>query len=265
MRNRIAADSKHGINMNEAKGILSKKCSACNKQLPLSEFAGKRKGETRACRRCRELNIAASLRWYYSHPVAGHLRVTNWRKNNPEAAAKIRRRSQKKRKEQGKDRAYYLANKDRHNATVMAWKRANPEKVRSIARDGYRRNDGAERARERRKSDPQFAIMGRLRCRIYLALRAVNLGLRKTDTTIRLLGCSYAELRARMEQLFTSGMTWEKVVSGEIHLDHKRPCASFDLTDPEQQRTCFSFRNLQPLWAADNLRKSSKLNWQRAA
>ena len=41
------------------------------------------------------------------------------------------------------------------------------------------------------------------------------------------------------------------------------PCASFDLTDPEQQRQCFHYTNLQPLWAADNIRKSDPgcLNW----
>ena len=42
------------------------------------------------------------------------------------------------------------------------------------------------------------------------------------------------------------------------HIDHIRPCASFDLTDPEQQKQCFHYTNLQPLWAEDNLRKSDK-------
>ncbi len=42
------------------------------------------------------------------------------------------------------------------------------------------------------------------------------------------------------------------------HIDHIRPCASFDLTDPEQQKVCFNFRNLQPLFAIDNLKKGAK-------
>ena len=41
--------------------------------------------------------------------------------------------------------------------------------------------------------------------------------------------------------------------------DHIRPCASFDLTDPEQQRACFHYTNLQPLWAFDNLSKGAKV------
>ena len=34
-----------------------------------------------------------------------------------------------------------------------------------------------------------------------------------------------------------------------------RPCATFDLRDAEEQRRCFHYTNLQPLWAADNVRK----------
>lgn len=32
--------------------------------------------------------------------------------------------------------------------------------------------------------------------------------------------------------------------------------ASFDMADPVQQKECFHFSNLQPLWAEDNRRKS---------
>ena len=82
----------------------------------------------------------------------------------------------------------------------------------------------------------------------------------KSVGTIELLGCTVVELTSRFEALFTPGMTWENM--GEWHIDHIRPCASFDLTDPEQQRQCFHYTNLQPLWAEDNLRKSDK--WEPA-
>ena len=49
---------------------------------------------------------------------------------------------------------------------------------------------------------------------------------------------------------------------GECHYDHMRPCASFDLTDPEQQKQCFHYTNLQPLWAKDNPSKSD--NWSES-
>lgn len=55
-------------------------------------------------------------------------------------------------------------------------------------------------------------------------------------------------------------MTWEN--KHLWHIDHIRPCASFDLTIPEQQRQCFKYLNCQPLWAKDNLSKGDKLNWK---
>jgi hypothetical protein len=45
---------------------------------------------------------------------------------------------------------------------------------------------------------------------------------------------------------------------GLWHVDHIRPCASFDLTDPEQQAICFHYTNLQPLWAIDNIKKGAR-------
>lgn len=51
-------------------------------------------------------------------------------------------------------------------------------------------------------------------------------------------------------------MSWENY--GEWHIDHIKPCSSFDLSDPKQQKECFNYTNLQPLWAIDNLKKSYK-------
>jgi hypothetical protein len=58
-------------------------------------------------------------------------------------------------------------------------------------------------------------------------------------------------------------MTWEKVLSHEIHIDHTIPITSFDLEDPEQQLIAFNYKNTTPMWAKDNLSKGSKLNWKK--
>ncbi|AHM03043.1 hypothetical protein roselon_00603 [Roseibacterium elongatum DSM 19469] len=50
-------------------------------------------------------------------------------------------------------------------------------------------------------------------------------------------------------------MSWEN--RGEWHVDHVRPLASFDLSDPGQQAQAFHFSNTRPLWAGDNLSKGS--------
>ena len=53
-------------------------------------------------------------------------------------------------------------------------------------------------------------------------------------------------------------MSWDNYGTHGWHIDHIRPCASFDLSDEEQQKICFHYTNLQPLWAEDNLKKSKK-------
>jgi hypothetical protein len=54
-------------------------------------------------------------------------------------------------------------------------------------------------------------------------------------------------------------MSWENYGLYGWHIDHILPCSSFDLLKPEEQRKCFHWSNMQPLWARDNLRKSAKI------
>ncbi len=81
-------------------------------------------------------------------------------------------------------------------------------------------------------------------------------GARKSQSTIALLGCSIPDLKSYLESKFLPGMTWDNRSSW--HIDHRKACAKFDLTDVDQQRQCFHYSNLRPLWAVDNLRKGSK-------
>ncbi len=112
----------------------------------------------------------------------------------------------------------------------------------------------AEYTRNKRATDINYRIADNLRTRLHTALN----GNCKADTTEALLGCTYEYAVAHIEAQFTEEMSWSKMGVHGIHIDHIRPCASFDLTDPEQQRECFHYTNLQPLWAEDNLRKSDK-------
>jgi hypothetical protein len=43
------------------------------------------------------------------------------------------------------------------------------------------------------------------------------------------------------------------------HIDHIIPCKAFDLTIPEQQRQCFHYTNLQPMFAMANLSKRARI------
>jgi hypothetical protein len=85
----------------------------------------------------------------------------------------------------------------------------------------------------------------------------------KSDSTFILIGCSIDELKVHIERQFKPGMSWNNYGRGwnkkgmqEWHIDHIIPCSKFDLTNEIEQRKCFHFTNLQPLWASENLNKS---------
>jgi hypothetical protein len=103
------------------------------------------------------------------------------------------------------------------------------------------------------------------RIRISLATN-INGRLRKFQTqkknsSLDYLGCDMLWLEAWLEVQFQPGMSWQnwgKKGWDGWQIDHKRPCAAFDLTDDDQQRRCFHWTNLQPLWSIENQRKSGK-------
>ncbi len=73
-----------------------------------------------------------------------------------------------------------------------------------------------------------------------------------------IIGCSYETFKSHIESLWKSGMNWENWGKGpnKWNIDHIRPCAAYDLTVLEEQKKCFHYTNLQPLWQHENASKS---------
>jgi hypothetical protein len=104
----------------------------------------------------------------------------------------------------------------------------------------------------RKSKDPIYKISYYLRSRIWHVLK----GKQKSQSTIKLLGCSIEQLKKHLEKKFTKGMSFSNY--GKWHIDHIRPCVRFDLSKPSEQAKCFNYTNLQPLWAKENLSKGEK-------
>jgi hypothetical protein len=104
---------------------------------------------------------------------------------------------------------------------------------------------------KRCKVDPAFKLERTLRNRLYHAFK--NQKVDKKCRTKELTGCDILFLKGYLEAKFTEGMSWEN--HGDWHVDHIRPCCSYDLTLEEEQKKCFHYTNLQPLWAQENLSK----------
>jgi hypothetical protein len=109
------------------------------------------------------------------------------------------------------------------------------------------------------KNDPKnivnVKIRGALNSRIKLALLTNDK--KKEYNTFKYTGCSEDYLKKWFEYLFEDGMTWEN--HGEWHIDHVVPCISFDLSSEEEQKECFSWKNLRPCWAKENIIKGGKI------
>jgi len=111
------------------------------------------------------------------------------------------------------------------------------------------------RQAERYASDPAFA----LRKAMSVAIRASLRGQKSGRNWESLVGYTIDDLRTHLESRFVAGMSWENY--GEWHIDHIIPQSAFTFTSPSdpQFAECWALSNLQPLWGADNIRKSDIL------
>jgi len=133
--------------------------------------------------------------------------------------------------------------------------KTDKNKARKKEYDREHRARKNELRRLRRENDIAFRIEGNLRARINKAVVRGD----KSEKTIELLGCTIEDFLTHLEKQFKKGMSWNNYGYETWHIDHIIPCASFDLSVPEQQKECFNFRNMQPLWAEENNFKRAKI------
>lgn len=167
------------------------------------------------------------------------------------ALERLRLRNRKRYHEDPQYRAYQIE--------LSRTQRANPEKKEAlkIARSKPEaiaaRN---KRRKERYQTEPKYRLLYVLRGRAQIALREA--GARKMGKTEELLGMTRSQFQEWIEHQFEPEMTW-KNHGTYWHIDHVKPCASFDLTVEAQQRACFSWMNQRPTKSDINLSKHDKI------
>jgi len=209
--------------------MQTKICTKCNAEKSIEEFYKAKSGKYGRNSKCKTCTKAAVLEYYKKNTEICKERQLKWRTTNKEHKLKI-------------DKEY----RDTHKDEIKAYR----EKTKS-RRSEYHKNY----CYNRRQTDVDFRILSTLRSRISTAIRQDSGD--KAYKTIELLGCSIKELKQHLESKFTEGMTWDNY--GDWHVDHQIPCISFNLKNPEEQKKCFHYTNLQPLWAYDNLSKGTKI------
>ena len=223
-----------------------KMCTLCKKDIDISLFRksnNTKDGLQERCKPCKKeiekgyrnknkKKIAESNKmFYYSKLEENRIR------SNINA-----KKSYIKNKEKYKEK--YILNKVIYNKRSIKYRKNNIEKVRIYTNKYVKR---------RKIESPAFKIKYLLRTRM---LSAITRGYKK-KSTVELLGCEYDYLKSFLENKFREGMSWAN--HGEWEIDHIKPCASFDLMQEVEQKKCFNYTNLQPLWKADNRKKRDKI------
>ena len=156
-------------------------------------------------------------------------------------------------------RNYKKKNKEKVRASNNKYNNKNREKVREWNRKHFENNK--ERVRERARNNykkyresPEIVLIQACRNRINKLISRNSKSLKSID----LIGCSILSLRQWLEFQFVCNMNWENYGS-YWHIDHVKPCSLFDLSKSEEQQKCFSWKNLRPCIANENIKKGNKL------
>ena len=167
-----------------------------------------------------------------------------WREKNKEKIAEYNKKYAEKNKDiiKATRTIRNQEKKEQYGIVTKKWREQNAEHLRKW---------NAEYTIKRYKNDPIFALKLNQRTRTRHILKN-----NKNVKTHELLGCSFDELKLHLESQFKKGMNWKNM--GEWHIDHIIPLAAFDLTKLENQLIAFNYKNLQPLWAKENLQKGAK-------
>ena len=227
--------------------------------------------------------LESARRWRDTHlpaPIRRNRKWTSLEKDLKILALVIRsekrkvvRRGKEEKKLQRVERRESFAERNRQRS--LAYYHENADKI-----NGLRRFPAIMRAVEREAKKRQSLLcdlesaMRRIDARVQAKKRRItaralrrrfNKGMdrrfalhQKSDYIFRLCGAPLMDVVRHLESLFKPGMTWDNYGFEGWHIDHIKPLAKFDILDPEEQKKCFHFSNLQPLWSSENYAKRDR-------
>ena len=122
------------------------------------------------------------------------------------------------------------------------WKKRNPENTREHHRKA--------------RSTPEGKLNCSMEHGIYYSLKNNKKGHWENFTDY-----DVHKLKKHLEKQFLEGMSWDNYNYRGWHIDHIIPISAFNFKTPNDIdfKRCWALKNLRPLWAKDNLKKSNKL------
>ncbi len=174
-------------------------------------------------------------KWLAKHPGRAAALTRKWRMDNPEKAKEM----------------------------VGKWQAANPGRVREYARKWIKEHPENMTAYHKRKSikrsnTPKEKLSSNMSCLISYSLK--HNGSKAGRHWESLVDYTVDQLKKNLERQFKPGMSWDN--RDKWHIDHKIPVRAFNFEKPEDIdfKKCWALKNLQPMWAAENLSKNDGLS-----
>lgn len=226
---------------------LESRCRECRKEIYNEKRDDNIKKSRMRYAENREILLNKKKKEYIDKKEEILKRNSSYANKNKESIAKRMKKYQEMNKEilSEKGKEYRKKNKEKIIEKSKVYAATHKEQIRAYT-NNY--------VKKRMESDACFKLRRATSGRIRQALKHGD----KTKTTKELIGCDVEYLKEHLEKQFKDGMNWENHGTHGWHIDHIRPCASFDLSDEQQQRECFHYSNMQPLWADENIKKSDK-------
>ena len=138
---------------------------------------------------------------------------------------------------------YYVANQDRLLNKQKLYNKENRDKINTRMNEYFK---------NRIRTDVNFRLIRNTRRRI---LQALN-GKSKSSSTRDILGIDIDTYKKWIEFQMTPEMNWSN-----IEIDHVKAICMLDVSDEEQLKEAFNWKNTQPLLKHDHQKKGTKFNF----
>lgn len=231
-------------------GIEKAWCGKCKTFKPLELFGKSKRwdGLRPTCKEClkeynsehKEEKTEYNKQYWQKTMDIQKAKNKEWREANPEKVKEGMRKWLEENAEykKQKDKEYREENRDKYNEVHRTWMKNNYHKLKE-------------------KGGEQWALK-KMKSNISRRIREI-LGQQKSEKCMDYVGCSLEDFRSHIQSTFSEGMTWENYGS-EWHIDHKIPISAWDHSIPEEVGACWNFKNLQAMWAPENIKKKDTFN-----
>lgn len=248
--------------------LTEKKCTKCQNTKIFECFGFDKRakdGRQSRCRGCvavdKALNYknnpekyrSAHKKRYDKNPEKFRERARIYSIEHAEQYRETQRKSNKK---------WYIKNKEKIKKKSIEWKNLNRERCRENNRKWNRANPERTKERNRKSKEKLYGTPGgKLSHSISSSVYKSVSGNKKGRGWESLVGYTVEKLKKHLEKLFKPGMTWENYGQKGWHVDHIIPVSVFNFEKPEDDdfKRCWSLKNLQPLWAKENISKNNSI------